>query len=309
MLEKVRDAVQKDDALALAHELEDSFQKFDSNAAVNATELSNKLECVSRTLEYVNDAVQGTRAITIAGIEGFPSYMKPIVQAAVNSAVETQFQNMKILPHFQQGSEDTRNTMSIKDFEGSKGKLKCVKRWSRSRHYSAMIKSYHFWFGKLRVETWKHALSTENSNFGPTSSIHESFWNARILILPAPWILKKGSLVTLEYTTRENRKTSFHINIEPIRIIPEESPVFQACLKGDVKAVSLMIEGGQASRHDRAECGWTLLDVTLISIGFKSNEPAFNSSMSFRARDRENLFDYLISIGVDPWEYTIPSFW
>lgn len=308
MLEKVRDAVQKDDALALAHELKHSFQKFDSNAAVNTTELSNKLECVSRTLGYVNDAVQGTRAITIAGIEEFPSFMKPIVQAAVNNAVETQFQNMKIVPHFQQGSEDTRNTMSIKEFEGLKGKLKYVKRLIQSRHYSTMEKSYHFWFGKVRVETWERALSYENSNFGPSSSIHESFWHARILVLPAPWILNKGSLVTLEYITRENRKTSFHINTEPIRIIPKESPVFEACFKGDVKAVRQMIEGGQASRHDRDEYGWTLLDVTLISIGFNSGEPAFNSSMPFRARDRENLFDYLISIGVDPWEYTIPFF-
>lgn len=106
------------------YELNQTIQALRLNQATDSAAISNKpikLENVPEMLEKVNDAVQGTRAITIADIEGFPSFMKPIVQAAVNSAVETQFQNMKILSHFQQGSEHTRNTMSIKEIENLKG--------------------------------------------------------------------------------------------------------------------------------------------------------------------------------------------
>ncbi|MCJ1270791.1 hypothetical protein MMC22_010688 [Lobaria immixta] len=295
VLQEVKDAVQKDEVLAVSHELNQSFQIFHSTAATKITEMSNKVEHFSKMLGNLNDAVQRNKAIPVAGIEEFPSFMKHMVQAAVNNAIETHFHDTEGLPHCQQESCDICNIVSVEPSEQLRGEWKSVKRSIRSRHYSRTTKVYHFWFGKVRIETFMHDLANAKFDYTRSSSIYESHWHARMLVLPAPWILRKGSLVTLEYIIRENKKTSFQVNIEPIRIIAEDSPIFTACYKGDLKTVRQLMEGGQASRHDRDKNGWTLLHRAFNGLFSGSRIP-------YRARDIEHLIGYLISVGMDPWE-------
>lgn len=295
MLKEVKDAVQKDEVLAVSHQLNQSFQTLHSTAATNITEMSNKVTHFSKMLENLNDALQSNKAISIAGIEEFPSFMKHMVQAAVNNAIETHLHDMEGLPHCQQEANNIWNIVSVKPSEKLKRERKSVKRSIRSRHYSRTTKVYHFWFGKVRIETFMRGLSEAKFDYTRSSSICESHRHARILVLPAPWILRKGSLVTLDHIIRENKKTSFQVNIEPIRIIAEDSPIFTACYKGDLKVVRQLMEGGQASRHDRDKNGCSLL------------HGAFNGLFSgygvpYRARDIEHLIAYLISVGMDPWE-------
>lgn len=291
----MKDAVQKDEVLAVSHELNQSFQTFHSTAVTKITEMSNKVEHFSKMLENLNDAVQRNKAVPVAGIEEFPSFMKHMVQAAVNNAIETHLHDMEGLPHCQQESNDICNIVSVEPSEKLKGERKSVKRSIRSRHYSRTTKVYHFWFGKVRLETFMRDLYDAKFDYTRSSSIYQSHWHARILVLPAPWLLRKGSLVTLEYIIRENKKTSFQVNIEPIRIIAEDSPIFTACYKGDLKTVRHLMEGGQASRYDRDKNGWTLLhgafDGLLCSFG-----------IPYKARDIGHLIDYLVSVGMDPWE-------
>lgn len=301
MLKEVKDGVQKSEVLAVAHNLNRSFETLHSNAAANTTETLNRLEHVSKMREHLNDAVQRSKAITMTGTEEFPLFLESIVQAAVNNAIETHLQDTESLPNCQQQSNDIYNSMSIRDSERLGGKRKNVNCSIQRRHCTRKTKSYHFWFGKIRIKTLKRDLSYESSNHEWSSNTCESLWHAKILVLPAPWVLRKGTLVALEYVTRENRKTSFQINIEPVRMITEDSPVFRACYEGDLNAVHQLIEGGQASRHDRDQHRWTLLDETLRGIFFETRKPT-------RARDTENLIQYLISIGMDISEDSIFSF-
>lgn len=152
-----------------------------SNAVANTTEISNKLEYISEKLANVNDAVHINRAITIAGIEEFPAFMKPMVQAAVDSAIEKHLRNIESPPH--QESNAIHSTMSVKESERLEDKQKSIKRSIQSHSFSRMIKTYHFWFGKAQIETVKKDISFKSSNRGQNSSICESLWQARILVL------------------------------------------------------------------------------------------------------------------------------
>ena len=216
-----------------------------------------------------------------------------MVQTAVSRAMETYIQNMKSLSSCQRESNDIYNTMNAEEPGKLRGKRKSVECSIHRHHYYSKTKTYHFWFGEIRMKTFKCDLSNESSHHEQTSNTCESLWHTKILVLPAPWILRKGTLVALGYITRETRKTSLQTNIEPIRVISEDSPVFRACFKGDFIVVRQLIEGGQASRHDRDEVGWTLLERTLHGISFESREPN-------RTRDAEDLLDFLISIGINP---------
>lgn len=176
-------------------------------------------------------------------------------------------------------------TMSIEKSERLEGKREPVKCPIRSRHYCGMTKYYHFWFGKVRIETLKR--NTCDENFKRSSSIHESLWHARILLsLTCTLDIRKRSLVTLEYIIRENRKTSVQVNTEPIKIIVGNSPVLRACYKPDFKAVCQLIEGSQVSCQQRPK------RVDLFR----------EFRMPYRARDTEHHVDYLTSLGMNPWE-------
>lgn len=240
--------LQKDEDLATAHELNQSFQTLHFNAAANITEISKKLEQFFDVLENFNDAEQRYNPITIAGIEEFPSFTKPMVQAAVNSATEWHFQNLENSPAlYQQRSNDTHSIVNIDESEKLEGGRKSAKRPIPRFHRSRMTKTYRFWFGKVRIEKSNRGLYIETFNDSQIFSIYKALWHARLLVMPEPWI---SSTASLEYITRENRRTSFQINIEPIGIIPVGSSVFRDCYKGDLKAFHQLIEDGQASRYD-----------------------------------------------------------
>lgn len=304
MLEEVKEAVQKNEVLAVAQKLDQSFQTFHSNAAVKDTEMSNKLDNVAEMLGNMNDVIQKNNAVAIAGTEEFSSFMKPMVRAAVKSAMETYFQTTASFSHRQQELANSHKSMSIEELEKFRGKQKSVHQ-VRSRYVERRQTHYHLWFRKLLVETVRCDLSYNKSKYGRNSTISESYWHASILIMPAPWVLRKGSLVAFEYITRENRKTSFQINIEPIRIIADDAPVCRACMMDDFKAVRQLIEGSQASRHDRLKNGDTLLDLTLRETFYEIQKRAFCKTKSRRITGVENLVDFFISIGIDPWERSI----
>lgn len=134
MLKDVKDGVQKKEVLAVAHNLNQSFQTLHSNAVANTTEMSNNLEGISKTLEE------------------FPSFVRPVVQAAVNSAMETHIQNMESLSSCQQEPDDSCNTMNVEESGKLRGKRKSVECSIQTHRHSRMTKYYHFWFGKIGVK-------------------------------------------------------------------------------------------------------------------------------------------------------------
>ena len=168
------------------------------------------------------------------------------MQAAVNSAIEWHFQNLEHSPAlYQQGSNDTHSLVNIDESEKLEGGRKSAKRPIPRFHRSRMTKTCRFWFGKVRIEKSNRGLYNETFNDIQSFSIYKALWHARLLVLPELWISSTASLAALEDITRENRKTSFQINIEPIGIMSEDSSVFRACYKGDLKAFRQLIEDGQ----------------------------------------------------------------
>ena len=86
------------------------------------------------------------------------------------------------------------------------------------------------------------------------------------VILPSAWLRIWG--ISLSYT-----RTSFGSEylLRPIRVVADDSPIFQACIEGNIERIGLLLNNSSATLHDTSKWGWTLLHVCLpvpISLFF-----------------------------------------
>lgn len=75
--------------------------------------------------------------------------------------------------------------------------------------------------------------------------------------LPAAW----SFLPALGYF-REMACGDWKHSFPPICMVPDDSPGFEACIKGDLNSLISLIDSGCASIHDTSHDGWTLLHVS-----------------------------------------------
>lgn len=62
--------------------------------------------------------------------------------------------------------------------------------------------------------------------------------------------------------------TGWQFNFNPVRAVPDNSPIFNACRKGNVSVVRYLLSEGEASVRDTDSKGWTPLHVRPSTVVF-----------------------------------------
>lgn len=78
---------------------------------------------------------------------------------------------------------------------------------------------------------------------------------------PSWWLTKVGMKYGMEanlFTT----PTGWQFNFNPVRAVPDDSPIFNACQKGNIETVRFLLTEGEASVRDTNSKGWTPLHVS-----------------------------------------------
>ncbi|KAF2184162.1 hypothetical protein K469DRAFT_634344 [Zopfia rhizophila CBS 207.26] len=79
-----------------------------------------------------------------------------------------------------------------------------------------------------------------------------------LIFYPATWIKRMGLDHGLE-ARMVNSKYGWQFNLNPIRAVPENSPIFDLCRAGQTNAVELLISKGHGSVLDTSLKGWSPL--------------------------------------------------
>jgi hypothetical protein len=110
--------------------------------------------------------------------------------------------------------------------------------------------------GVVLGTVWLRTTSVQvNSNTGKNIDIVSSF-----TFFPSWWLTKVG----MKYGVEANlfaTATGWQFNFNPIRAVPDDSPIFNACRKGNLSTVRFLLSEGDASVRDTNSKGWTPLHV------------------------------------------------
>ena len=101
-----------------------------------------------------------------------------------------------------------------------------------------------------------------------TSALHGSskITTAAFTFTPAYEICKQGVSVTLVRTSEAVKNPSIARNIASFNVVPWEAPIFTAVDCNDIGKVQELFSSKQASPHDRAPNGTTLLSVSSMLL-------------------------------------------
>jgi len=111
-------------------------------------------------------------------------------------------------------------------------------------------------FGTIWLRTTSVRLEFNSGKKGKKVDIISSF-----TFFPCYWLTKFGLNCGMEanfFTT----PTGWQFNFNPIRAVPDDSPIFSACRKGNLTAVRFLLAEGKASVRDTNSRGWTPLHVS-----------------------------------------------
>jgi hypothetical protein len=112
-------------------------------------------------------------------------------------------------------------------------------------------------FGTIWLRTTSVRLDSSSGKKGKKVDAVSSF-----TFFPSYWLTKLGLNCGIEanvFTT----PTGWQFNLNPIRAVPDDSPIFSACRKGNLSAVRFLLTEGKASVKDTDSKGWTPLHVSL----------------------------------------------
>jgi hypothetical protein len=117
-----------------------------------------------------------------------------------------------------------------------------------SNHWlSSFLGTYSQYSGTVRQTMIREARKKEL----------EKKWFTNWVILPSAWL--RIWEVSLSYT-----RTAFGSEylLKPIRVVADDSPIFQACIEGNIKRINLLLNNSSTTLHDTSTWGWTLLYVS-----------------------------------------------
>jgi len=111
-------------------------------------------------------------------------------------------------------------------------------------------------FGTIWLRTTSVRIYSSSGKKGRKVDVVSSF-----TFFPSYWLTKVG----LNYGMEANvfpTPTGWQFNFNPIRAVPDDSPIFSACRKGNISAVRFLLTEGKASVRDTNSKGWTPLHVS-----------------------------------------------
>lgn len=165
-----------------------------------------------------------------------------------------------------------RNTLRSKErYDLRKGQEKpphAASRFTRSRvcHRTSSI-------GIMLGSIWVR-ISTLSVEVGSTASGERFEIITSFIFYPASWLTKVGFHYGAE-ASLTNSTSGWKFNFNPVRAVPENSLLFEFCRTGNVRAVELLLERGQASLRDTSPKGWTPLHVSMIEYWPSKNYSAY----------------------------------
>jgi hypothetical protein len=81
------------------------------------------------------------------------------------------------------------------------------------------------------------------------------------IFYPSSWLTKMGLGYGTEASLTCSPAEGWKFNFAPLRAVPENSLIFDLCRRGEVNAVQLMLDRGDASVKDTSPRGWSPLHV------------------------------------------------
>ena len=130
-----------------------------------------------------------------------------------------------------------------------------ISRFSRSR-VCHRTSSLGVAFGCIWVRT--STLHLEADSEAPKGGFQTV---TSFIFYPATWLKRIGVKHGME-ASMVNSKDGWQFHFNPLRAVPENSPIFDLCRTGQVKAVELLIQKGHGSVLDTSPKGWTPLHVS-----------------------------------------------
>lgn len=230
------------------------------------TESFSRLEDVSRQIHEIRTLVEQTAMSKIESIKQPHPSMVTAITAAINTAIQDALENhQKSIA----GEIPIPHNLQYQVLGSSAQALKAEKLGSSRKRFQRWYSEdqrYKTWFGNLLIRRHEQYFSISQT-FDVTKF--------EIYVLPSPWFLSKGFMATLEYLGKESVKPSPKLVFEPIRVVRNDSPVFEACRRGDIRTVGRLFKDGQASIYDRNESGFNLLESTIEAVVWegKSSDP------------------------------------
>jgi hypothetical protein len=111
-------------------------------------------------------------------------------------------------------------------------------------------------FGTIWLRITSVRVDSNSGKKGKKVDVVSSF-----TFFPSCWLTKVGFNYGMEanlFTT----PTGWQFNFNPIRAVPDDSPIFSACRKGNLSTVRFLLAEGKASVRDTNSKGWTPLHVS-----------------------------------------------
>ncbi|EPE27940.1 Ankyrin repeat-containing protein [Glarea lozoyensis ATCC 20868] len=132
-------------------------------------------------------------------------------------------------------------------------------------------------FGTIWLRTTSVRLGSGSGRGGKEIDVVSSF-----TFFPSYWLTKAGLNCGMEANV-STTPTGWQFNFNPIRAVPDDSPIFSACRKGNLSAVRFLLTEGKASVKDTNSKGWTPLHFAAVAD----------------SRTNIRVCEYLISRGAD----------
>jgi len=160
---------------------------------------------------------------------------------------------------------------------------------------------YKTWFGSVIMQTISTIPQTSCPEIHASDQTTESKYHA-VNLLPHRFISNRGLFIQISPGTFP-RGSSFDMQLRLYNIIPDDAPVFQACIGFDVASLRNLFRSGQASPFDRrATYSESLLDVIFDTTLHRIREYGAYPSQKLVQRQKE-ILDFLVTdCGLDPGE-------
>lgn len=105
-------------------------------------------------------------------------------------------------------------------------------------------------------------LRTTSARFDSSISKHgrKGDFASSISFMPSSWLRRSGVNYGME-ANFSSTTTGWRFNFNPIRVVPDNSPIFTACKQGNLATVQFLLADGKASVWDNNSKGMTPLHV------------------------------------------------
>lgn len=247
------------------------------------TDFVRSLEGRLTNVESLNNSTHESKAVTVNALEKSSAVIAGNSDVGISRISESDSQlPSRTFKHFIK--------TSLYNFD-----LVCSSTWLLRTSFATVI-----------IRKSQHRYKKTHPDYD--QSIHKDFSTriVDVIILPASWISVKGAIITLERMIQRFRKPSLTLRLEPVRIISRRSMVYQACNRGDLRAVRQLFESGHASPCDRTEDGQNLLFAVAESVWENIHDLKTDTGVKedalFHIKQTEELIHYLIKHGVNPKE-------